>query len=376
MRTQKPAPAPGGTEPAQRGAAIAAAAAPGVPACPRIGRPMTSRLAPARSASSGGGRPGLVVGRRPCRAHAGGDQRDVRADLRPDGSHFLRRAHQPACPGLDREHGEPPHGVRHRPQHADLVKSGPGSSEVSTVTAATLQAGWALDRGTDHLGATRRVHSEHVGAEPRATARAAPVTVADMSCSFRSRKILTPLCAADGGHHIRAVPEVQLEPDLDGADVWRDEPGPPRGGLQVRCVECDSDRRRLGQGSSSGTVTSRYRALAREPASRRGARLVCQSDHVHQALDCRLASSPSSSRRIRRQADGSWKIVVPMLTMASTGEDELQGVQAGAHPPHADDLHVRQRLPHLPDAPQRDVDRRAGQTAVGASTGPSSRCRS
>src|SRR5262249_21786655 len=44
----------------------------------------------------------------------------------------------------------------------------------------------------DQVGPAGRVHRQHIGMQP-ATARAAPATVAGMSCSFRSRKILTPL---------------------------------------------------------------------------------------------------------------------------------------------------------------------------------------
>ena len=79
-----------------------AAAAPGRRA-PVIGRPMTSRSAPSASACSGvatrAWSPG--VGRRP--AGRRGDQDDAGAHLGADGGDLLRRAHQRAGAGPDRE---------------------------------------------------------------------------------------------------------------------------------------------------------------------------------------------------------------------------------------------------------------------------------
>src|SRR5690349_880819 len=110
--------------------------------------------------------------------------------------------------------------------------------------------------------------------------------------------------AADGGHDLRPVPEIQLQPDLDGADVWRDEPGPPRSGLQVGRIECDGNRRRLGQRSSLGPGITLQRAPGKPPP-RRGARLVGQPDDVRQALDppagqllLKLAEDPDAGGRV------------------------------------------------------------------------------
>ena len=100
----------------------------------------------------------------------------------------------------------------------------------------------------------RRLHGRRIMSAPpaactvrisgrsRDTARAAPATVAGMSCSLRSRKTSDAARAAYRGHHVGAVPQVELQADLDGGHVRRDERRPPRRGVQVRRVERDGDR--------------------------------------------------------------------------------------------------------------------------------------
>ena len=80
-----------------------------------------------------------------------------------------------------------------------------------------------------------------------------------------------------------------------------------------------------------------------------------------QAARCRAArSSSSSSRRIRAQADGSWKIAVPTLTIDAPARISSSASRPGQHAAHPDDRDIGQRLADLPDAAHGDrPDRRA-----------------
>src|SRR2546421_4330554 len=235
-------------------------------------------------------------------------------------------------------------------------------SEVSTVTAAMVVTGApsTAARITSGPPAACTVRSS---GRSRATARAAPVTVAGMSCSFRSRKILTPLAprmeATTSGPYLRYSSSPTLTVLTCGVTSAAHRAAVSRSGA--------SSATAIGAGwvkvpPWDGDIT--LQRASGEPAPRRGMRLVGQADDVRQALDppagqflLELAEDPDAGGRVVE--DGR-----PDADHGGAGQDQLQRVPAGPHPAHPDDRHIRQRLPHLPDAPHRDrADRRAGQAA-------------
>ena len=105
----------------RNGAAMAAAAAPGSGA-PVMGRPMTRRSAPSRSASSGVATRAWSLRSAPAGRTPGVISLMSGPDLGADRGHLARGADQAPAPGRDREHGEAPHGVRHRAAQADRLQ--------------------------------------------------------------------------------------------------------------------------------------------------------------------------------------------------------------------------------------------------------------
>src|SRR5215475_9289634 len=304
---------------------MAAAAAPGSGA-PVMGRPITSRLAPARSASSGVHTSPRAPASTPSTA-----SRRTASDIGPS--------------------------IPIRSRSAPL-------SEVSTVTAATLQAAAPSTAARTTSGPPAACTVSRSG-RSRATARAALATVAGMSCSFRSRKILTPLAprmeATTSGPYLRYSSSPTLTVLTCGVTSPAQRAAVSRSGASRATA--------IGAGWVNvppwGPGITLQRAPG-QPPPRRGVRLVGQPDDVRQALDppagqlfLKLAEDPDAGGRVMEDRR-------PDADHGRAGQDELQRVPAGAHPAHPDDRHVPQGRPHLPDAPHRDrADRRAGQAAGG-----------
>src|SRR5262252_5695727 len=341
---------------------MAAAAAPGSGA-PVMGRPITSRSAPARSASSGvavrawswadeptGRMPGVI------RVISG--PTSARTAATSCGEHTSPRAPDSTPSRASRRTAsdiDPSMPIRSRLSWL---------SEVSTVTAATVVYGApsTAARTTSGPPAACTVSSSGRSLE---TARAAPVTVAGMSCSFRSRKILTPLAprmeATISGPYLRYSSSPTLTVLTCGVTSPAHRAAVSRSGA--------SSATAIGAGWVNVPPWGPGITLQRtpgEPSPRRGMRLVGQADDVRQALDppagqllLELAQDPDAGGRVVKDRR-------PDADHGRAGQDELQRVPAGAHPAHPDDRHVPQGRPHLPDAPHRDrADRRAGQAAGG-----------
>src|SRR5215468_655209 len=342
------------------GAAIAAAAAPGSGALV-MGRPMTRRSAPARSASSGvavrawscaaapaGRTPGVIrVTSGPTSARTAatslGEQTSPRApaDTASTASRRTASGSGPVIP------------IRSRSA---------GLSEVSRVTAAIIVDGAASTAAWITSGPPAACTVSTSGCS-RATARAAPATVAGMSCSFRSRKTLTPLAPRIDATIPGPYRRYSSRPTLTVLTCGVTSPAHRAAVSRLGASRATA----IGAGWVNvppwGPGITLQRAPG-EPPPRRGARLVGQPDDVRQALDppagqlfLKLAEDPDAGGRVMEDRR-------PDADHGRAGQDELQRVPAGAHPAHPDDRHVAQRRPHLPDAPHRDrADRRAGQAA-------------
>ena len=156
-------------------------------------------------------------------------------------------------------------------------------SEVSTVTAAIGRVRGALDGGTDHLGAARRVHGQQVRAEPRDRPGRAGHRGGDVM-QLQVEEDLDPTRAADRGHDLRPVPRYSSSPTLTVLTCGVTSPA-HRAAVSRSGA---SSATAIGAGWVNVPPSDLAITLQRapgEPSPRRGVRLVGEPDDVRHALD-------------------------------------------------------------------------------------------
>src|SRR5579875_950033 len=323
-------------------AAIAAAAAPGSGELV-IGRPMTSRSAPA------GRTPGVI------RAISG-----PTSDRRLATSHGEQT--RPAAPASTASTPRRRTASLAVPSIPSPARSA-SPREVRTVTPMILVPG-AASAAARTMAGPPAACTVSMSGRSRVTARAAPATVAGMSCSLRSRNTWTLLAprieATESGPYRRYSPSPIFTVLTCGVTRC----------AQRAAVSMSGASRATAIGAGYATVLLPPRSSSLERLSGDGAHeprsavLVRDADHVGDPANAspgklllQLPGDPQACRWIMEQRGAH-------AHHRGTGQHQLERVPPGQHAAHADDGDLWQGLADLPDAPDRDrPDGRPGQAS-------------